>query len=168
MMSISEEFYKSLGLPYQVVAIVSGALNNAASKKYDLEAWFPYQSEYKELVSCSNCTDYQARALDIRFGPKQQTESRKKYVHALNSTLCATERALCCILENYQTDSGVVVPEVLRKWLPDEMDFIPYTKELPKDSTSNRSKSKAATPKPKGSGSIGDASNMMQKLAVEK
>ena len=58
MISVAEEFYKSLKLPYQIVAIVSGALNNAASKKYDLEAYFPFQKEYKELVSCSNCTDY--------------------------------------------------------------------------------------------------------------
>lgn len=103
MIAISEEFYKSLGVPYRVVAIVSGALNNAAAKKYDLEAWFPFQGEYKELVSCSNCTDYQSRALEIRYGAKLQTEIRKKYVHALNSTLCATERALCCLLENFQT-----------------------------------------------------------------
>ena len=66
MINTSEEFYKSLGLPHRVVAIVSGALNNAASKKYDLEAWFPFQGEYKELVSCSNCTDYQTRELEIR------------------------------------------------------------------------------------------------------
>lgn len=104
MIAISEEFYQSLGIPYRVVAIVSGALNNAAAKKFDLEAWFPFQGEYKELVSCSNCTDYQSRALEIRFGTKMQTEIRKKYVHALNSTLCATERALCCLLENYQTE----------------------------------------------------------------
>lgn len=104
MITYSEEFYQSLGVPYRVVAIVSGALNNAASKKYDLEAWFPFQGEYKELVSCSNCTDYQSRALEIRFGAKLQTEIRKKYVHALNSTLCATERALCCLLENFQTE----------------------------------------------------------------
>lgn len=58
MCEYSEEFYQSLGLPYQVVAIVSGALNNAAAKKHDLEAWFPYQGEYKELVSVSNCLDY--------------------------------------------------------------------------------------------------------------
>lgn len=103
MIGISEEFYKSLSIPYRVVAIVSGALNNAAAKKYDLEAWFPFQGEYKELVSCSNCTDYQSRALEIRYGPKVKIETRKKYVHALNSTLCATERALCCLLENFQT-----------------------------------------------------------------
>ena len=143
MMAISEQFYQSLGLPYQVVAIVSGALNNAAAKKYDLEAWFPYQSEFKELVSCSNCTDYQARALEIRYGAKQMIETRKKYVHALNSTLCATERALCCVLENYQTADGVRVPEVLRKWMPDEIDFVPFTKELPKHSTSNKAAGKA-------------------------
>lgn len=67
MMNTSEEFYKSLKLPYRVVAIVSGALNNAAAKKYDLEAWFPFQGEYKELVSCSNCTDYQTRELEVRL-----------------------------------------------------------------------------------------------------
>jgi hypothetical protein len=105
MIGISEEFYQSLGVPYRVVAIVSGALNNAAAKKYDLEAWFPFQGEYKELVSCSNCTDYQSRALEIRFGAKMQTDIKKKYVHALNSTLCATERALCCLLENFQTET---------------------------------------------------------------
>lgn len=104
MITVSEEFYKSLGVPYRVAAIVSGALNNAAAKKYDLEAWFPFQGEYKELVSCSNCTDYQSRALEIRFGNKLQTDVKKKYVHALNSTLCATERALCCLLENFQTE----------------------------------------------------------------
>lgn len=104
MINTSEEFYQSLKLPYNIVAIVSGALNNAASKKYDLEAWFPFQQEYKELVSCSNCTDYQSRALEIRYGAKKATDIKKTYVHALNSTLCATERTLCCILENYQKE----------------------------------------------------------------
>ncbi|CCU76687.1 unnamed protein product [Blumeria hordei] len=138
MISISEEFYQSLGVPYRVVSIVSGALNNAAAKKYDLEAWFPFQGEYKELVSCSNCTDYQSRALEIRFGTKLQSEIRKKYVHALNSTLCATERAMCCLLENFQTEEGFNVPEPLRKYLPGAVDFIPFTKDLPKDSTSQK------------------------------
>lgn len=168
MFANSEEFYQNLGLPYQVVAIVSGALNNAAAKKYDLEAWFPFQGEYKELVSCSNCTDYQSRALEIRYGIKKMTDNKKSYVHALNSTLTATERTLCCILENYQsereieqeiekktengtekviekvTQKGVTVPEVLRPYMP--MDFIPFTKELPKDSTSFQ----ANDPKVKG------------------
>ena len=167
MIAISEEFYQSLGLPYQVVAIVSGALNNAAAKKYDLEAWFPYQSEFKELVSCSNCTDYQARALEIRYGTRQLTETRKKYVHALNSTLCATERALCCLLENYQTEDGVRVPEVLRKWMPDEVDFIPYTKELPKDSTSNKLKGKASGPKAKVPPSTSEVVSKVEKMEVK-
>lgn len=140
MIGISEEFYKSLGLPYRLVSIVSGELNNAAAKKYDLEAWFPYQSEYKELVSCSNCTDYQSRNLEIRCGVKKMNEREKKYVHCLNSTLCATERAICCILENYQTDDGLKIPEPLRKYIPGEPEFIPYVKELPKDSTSNKKK----------------------------
>jgi len=104
MVKNSEEFMQSLGLPYQLVAIVSGALNDAASKKIDLEAWFPFQKEYKELVSCSNCTDYQSRALEIRCGIKKQLDKTKKYVHCLNGTLCATTRTLCCILENYQTE----------------------------------------------------------------
>ncbi|KAG8532014.1 uncharacterized protein KY384_003650 [Bacidia gigantensis] len=167
MMAISEEFYQSLGLPYQIVAIVSGALNNAASMKYDLEAWFPFQSEFKELVSCSNCTDYQARALDIRYGPKQITEARKKYVHALNATLCATERALCCILENYQTEDGLRVPEVLRKWMPDEIDFIPFTKELPKDSTSLKAKGKALGAKPNVPVSVEGTVDKLKKMQVD-
>jgi seryl-tRNA synthetase len=111
MVKNSEEFMQSLGLPYQLVAIVSGALNDAASKKIDLEAWFPFQKEYKELVSCSNCTDYQSRALEIRCGIKKQLDKTKKYVHCLNGTLCATTRTLCCILENYQTEDVFFPPD---------------------------------------------------------
>ncbi|EEB87254.1 hypothetical protein MPER_15476, partial [Moniliophthora perniciosa FA553] len=103
MVANSEEFYQSLGLRYQVVGIVSGALNLAAAMKYDLEAWFPFQRAYKELVSCSNCTDYQARRLEVRCGLKTKDQTRKVYCHMLNGTLCATERALCCLVENYQT-----------------------------------------------------------------
>lgn len=138
MINYSEEFYQSLGLPYRVVGIVSGELNNAAAKKFDLEAWFPFQKEYKELVSCSNCTDYQSRNLEIRCGIKQQNQTEKKYVHCLNSTLSATQRAMCCILENYQKEDGLVVPEVLRKYIPGSPEFLPFSKELPKNSTSNK------------------------------
>ena len=67
MITNSQEFYEALGLPYRVVNIVSGELNNAAAKKYDLEAWFPGGKAYRELVSCSNCTDYQSRNLEVRF-----------------------------------------------------------------------------------------------------
>ncbi|KAG8990170.1 Cytosolic seryl-tRNA synthetase, partial [Tulasnella sp. 427] len=91
MVTNSEEFYQSLGLAYRLAAIVSGALNLAAAQKYDLEAWFPFQGAYKELVSSSNCTDYQARRLEVRCGLKKQGETRKVYVHMLNGTMTATE-----------------------------------------------------------------------------
>lgn len=102
MIQCAEDFYQSLGFPYQVISIVSGALNNAAIKKLDLEAWFPGYNTYRELVSCSNCTDYQSRSMEIRSGTKKLGDREKKYVHLLNSTLCATGRAICCLLENYQ------------------------------------------------------------------
>lgn len=134
MMKNSEEFYQSLGLPYRVVDIVSGALNNAASRKNDLEAWFPSQGKYKELVSCSNCTDYQSRALEIRYRPSKDSadekdstsdENKKNYVHALNATLCATERTLCCILENYQTETVSLSPETgFIIWLQINLSYI--------------------------------------------
>ncbi|KAK5663073.1 hypothetical protein OQA88_6489 [Cercophora sp. LCS_1] len=147
MIGNSEEFYKSLGIPYRVVAIVSGALNNAASKKLDLEAWFPHQGEFKELVSCSNCTDYQSRDLEIRYGVKKQTDAKKVYVHALNSTLTATTRTICAILENFQTEDGIKVPEPLRKYLPGAPDFIPFAqppkKEAPKEKEGAKNKGAA-------------------------
>lgn len=129
MLANAEEFYQALGLPYRVVNIVSGELNNAAAKKYDLEAWFPASKTHRELVSCSNCTDYQARRLDIRLRtPKNQgAENVKMHVHLLNSTLTATERTLCCLLENYQTPEGVRVPPALQPFLPG-IDFIPFRK----------------------------------------
>ena len=112
-------------IPYRIVGIVSGALNNAAAKKFDLEAWFPGYGTYRELVSCSNCTDYQSRRMEIRFGNKKMDDKEKKYVHCLNSTLVATERAMCCLVENYQTPEGVKVPEVLQPFMGG-IDFIPY------------------------------------------
>ncbi|KAL3901161.1 MAG: hypothetical protein SGCHY_000822 [Lobulomycetales sp.] len=127
MIQNSRDFYQSLKLPYRVVSIVSGALNNAAAKKYDLEAWFPYQAEYKELVSASNCTDYQTRSLEIRYGAKKMKDPIKHYVHALNSTLAATSRTICCILENYQTEEGVTIPEVLVPYMNGKT-FIPFPK----------------------------------------
>lgn len=123
MISTSESFYQGLGLPYRVVNIVSGELNDAAAMKYDLEAWFPGYDDFRELVSCSNCTDYQARALDVRYALKNTDE--KIFVHMLNGTMCATERTMCCVVENYQTEEGVVVPECLRPFMGG-IDFIPY------------------------------------------
>ncbi|XP_050274185.1 serine--tRNA ligase isoform X1 [Quercus robur] len=125
MIKNSEDFYKMLNLPYQVVSIVSGALNDAASKKYDLEAWFPASQAYRELVSCSNCTDYQARRMETRYGQKKSNEQTKKYVHLLNSTLTATERTMCCILENYQRENGVEIPEALREFMGGKT-FLPF------------------------------------------
>lgn len=137
MIATSEEFYQSLELPYRVVTIVSGALNDAAAKKYDLEAWFPGYNTYRELVSCSNCTDYQSRGLNIKMTSQKKAKDAKDkdnkgndFVHMLNGTLCATERTLCCILENYQTPEGVRVPKVLVPYVG--TDFIKYTQPMPK------------------------------------
>eukprot|EP01060_Flectonema_neradi_P040268 TRINITY_DN910_c1_g2_i1.p2 TRINITY_DN910_c1_g2~~TRINITY_DN910_c1_g2_i1.p2 ORF type:complete len:511 (+),score=128.26 TRINITY_DN910_c1_g2_i1:1926-3458(+) len=115
----SEEFYQSLGLPYRVVQIVAGALNLAAAKKYDLEAYFPASETFRELVSVSNCTDYQSRAIETRFGQslKTSTSKHKEYVHMLNGTLCAITRTMCCIVENYQTEEGIKVPKVLQPYM---------------------------------------------------
>ena len=134
-MHTTSQFYKSLGIPYRVVNIVSGALNDAAAKKYDLEAWFPGSKAHRELVSCSNCTDYQSRRLEVRYGQagkgKDGDSSKKVYVHMLNSPLCATERALCCLLENYQTKGGVKVPPVLVPYMGG-VTFIPFVNPPPK------------------------------------
>merc|ERR1711971_1514228 len=139
MIAAAKEFYESLGFPYRVVCIVSGALNDAAVKKYDLEAWFPGQGAYRELVSCSNCTDFQARGVGARCGQKKTATNDKKskeemlketasYVHFLNSTLCATGRGICCLLENYQEENGVRVPEVLVPYMGG-IDFMPFERE---------------------------------------
>ncbi|GIQ86810.1 serine-tRNA ligase, type1 [Kipferlia bialata] len=119
MITNSEEFYQSLNIPYRVINIVSGELNNAAAKKLDLEAWFPGGAQFRELVSCSNCLDYQSRRLGIR------SDKGKAFVHMLNSTLSATERTICAIVENNQTKDGVVVPEALRPFMGG-VDFLPF------------------------------------------
>lgn len=123
MVSTAESFYQGLKLPYQVINIASGALNDAAAVKYDLEAWFPGYNAFRELVSCSNCTDYQARALETRFAKRGIDD--KLYVHMLNGTMCATERTMCCIVENYQTPEGLNIPEVLQPYM-NGIKFIPY------------------------------------------
>ena len=112
LMEVTEDIYKKLGLPYQIVAIVSSALNDNAAIKYDLEAWFPGSKTYRELVSCTNCGDYQARKTKTRIGRAGSGDAQ--ILHTLNSTAIATERTMCCILENYQqADGSVKVPEVL-------------------------------------------------------
>jgi len=134
MLANAEHFNKILGLPYRIVNIVSGELNNAAAKKCDLEAWFPGQGTYRELVSCSNCTDYQSRRLKIRYGMTKKMNEATEYVHMLNATMCATTRTICCILENFQEETGVRVPEALKRFMPQEFaEFIPFVKEAPID-----------------------------------
>ena len=117
LLANSEEIFKELELPYRIVNIASGELNDNAAKKYDLEVWFPSSETYRELVSCSNCLDYQARKLKIRMG-LVGSEQPKEILHTLNSTAIATSRTICCILENYQLEDGsVVVPRVLQKYM---------------------------------------------------
>lgn len=116
MLAISEEFYEKLGIPYRTVLLCSADLGKTSSKTFDIEAWMPSQNAYREIVSCSNCTDFQARRLFTRFRDKINEQTR--FVHTLNSTLVATERTLACIMENYQTSSGTVeVPGVLQQYM---------------------------------------------------
>ena len=117
LISNSEEIFRELKIPYRIANIASGELNDNAAKKYDLEAWFPASEAYRELVSCSNCLDYQARKLKIRIG-KVGSQQTKEVLHTLNSTAIATERTMCCILENYQNeDHSITIPDVLRKYM---------------------------------------------------
>lgn len=131
MLQCAEEFHKVLGIPYRVVNIVSGELNDAAVMKYDLEGWFPGQGQYRELVSCSNCTDFQSRALDVRCRAHRLDEGKStvqlSHVHMLNSTLTATGRGICCILETYQTPDGVIVPDALVPFMGGTK-FIPFVR----------------------------------------
>mmetsp|Transcript_22952 Transcript_22952/g.39356 ORF Transcript_22952/g.39356 Transcript_22952/m.39356 type:complete len:463 (+) Transcript_22952:59-1447(+) len=132
MIATAEAFYTGLGIPYRIVNIVSGALNNAAAKKYDLEAWFPGSAAYRELVSCSNCTDYQSRNLEVRYGATKKLDQKtKEYVHMLNATLCAVQRFLCCLVENHQTPTGINIPPPLQSYMGGQT-FLPFIKEAPK------------------------------------
>jgi seryl-tRNA synthetase (EC 6.1.1.11) len=111
----AEEILKLLGLPYRVVALCTGDLGFASAKTYDIEVWFPSQNKYREISSCSNCTDFQARRMNTRF---KDSQGRKRFVHTLNGSGLAVGRTLAAILENYQQkDGSVVVPEVLRDYL---------------------------------------------------
>jgi len=111
----TEEIYQGLGLPYRVVNVCTGDIGSIAAKKYDIEVWFPRQGKYGEVTSCSNCTDYQARRLNIRCG-KQGGDKRTP--HTLNNTAIATSRTMVAILENFQNEDGTVtIPEVLRPYM---------------------------------------------------
>jgi seryl-tRNA synthetase len=115
----AEELAQKLCLPYRVVNVCTGDIGTVAAKKYDLEAWMPAQNAYREIVSCSNCTDYQARRLGIRYREKEGAPP-KGFLHTLNSTAIATGRTIVAIMENFQQEDGtVVVPKVLRKYMGD-------------------------------------------------
>ena len=112
LLAYEEEIAQALGLPYRVMNIAVGDLGAPAAKKYDIEAWFPTQERYREITSCSNTTDYQARRLNIRF----RRDGNLEFQHTLNGT-GATARALLSIMENFQDEGGTVtVPEVLRRF----------------------------------------------------
>ncbi len=112
----AEEVFRRLEVPYRVVNVCTGDLGTVAAKKYDIEAWFPRQQAYREVVSCSNCTDYQARRLGIRSG--RAGKPGKVVPHTLNSTAVATSRGLAVLLEQYQQpDGSITVPSVLRPYL---------------------------------------------------
>jgi seryl-tRNA synthetase len=112
----AEEFFKLLGIPYRVMLLCTADLGKISAKTYDLEAWMPGQNAYREVISCSNCLDYQARRLSVKYRDKPNEES--KFVYTLNSTLVATERTLVAIMENYQTEKGtIMIPEALQPYM---------------------------------------------------
>lgn len=116
MLAISEEFYQKLEIPYRVMLLSSGDMGKVSSKTYDIEAWMPGQGSYKEIVSCSNCLDYQARRLKIRY--REKTNEDTKFIHTLNSTLIATSRVMVAILENNQTKDGQIrIPKILHEYI---------------------------------------------------
>lgn len=113
----AEIIVKKIGLPYRLVNVCTGDIGTVAAKKYDIEVWMPAQQAYREVVSCSNCTDYQARRLDIRYREKEGAPT-KGFVHTLNSTAVATGRIIVAILENFQQyDGSISVPKVLKKYM---------------------------------------------------
>ena len=114
LLANAEEIFKELELPYRVVNICTGDIGIVAAKKYDMEVWMPREGKYREVVSCSNCTSYQA----VRLGIRYSEAGEKDYVHTLNSTAIATSRALRAIIENYQQKDGtVLIPKVLLKYM---------------------------------------------------
>jgi len=116
MVRDAEEVLRRLGLPYRVVALCTGDLGFATAKTYDLEVWFPSQGVYREISSCSNCEDFQARRGNVRYRPAEG--GRPRFVHGLNGSGVAVGRCWAAILENYQRpDGSVVVPEALRPYL---------------------------------------------------
>ena len=115
LLAFEEELWQAMGIPYHVINIASGDLGAPAAKKYDIEYWSPVDNKYRELTSCSNCTDYQTRNLNIRV---RRNDGNVEILHSLNGTAVSLARSLVAIIENYQTKDGCIeVPEVLRPYM---------------------------------------------------
>jgi len=122
MLEIAEEFYQKLEIPYKVILLSTGDTGNISAKTYDIEAWMAGQNAYREIVSCSNCLEYQARRLKIRF--RDKTNEDTQYLHTLNSTLIATTRIMVSIMENFQTKDGhFKIPEVLQSYMGNQKEI---------------------------------------------
>ncbi len=116
MIQVAEEFYQKLEIPHKVMLLSSEDMGKVSAKTYDIEAWMAGQNAYREIVSCSNCLDYQARRLKIRF--RDKTNEDTQFLHTLNSTLVATSRVLVSIIENFQTKDGHInVPKALQNYI---------------------------------------------------
>ena len=115
LLAIEEEIWQSLQIPYHIINIASGDLGAPASKKYDLEYWSPVDGIYRELTSCSNCTDFQTRNLNIRV---RRNDGTVEMVHSLNGTAVSLARSLVAVIEHNQREDGKLdIPEVLRPYL---------------------------------------------------
>ncbi len=118
ILQMEEKIYQNLGLPYRVVEMCTADLGAMAARKFDIEAWMPSRNDYGEVTSTSNCTDYQARNLNVKLKRKN---GKTEYLHMLNGTAIATSRTPLAILENYQQKDGtIIIPDVLRKWIGKE------------------------------------------------
>jgi seryl-tRNA synthetase len=116
MTSCAEEVLKQLGLAYRVIVLCTGDMGFGARKTYDIEVWLPGQNAYREISSCSNTGDFQARRMNARFRPKEEKATR--FLHTLNGSGLAVGRTLIAVMENYQqADGSIVVPEVLRPYM---------------------------------------------------
>ena len=122
MLKIAEDFYKKLEIPHRVMLLSTGDMGKVSAKTYDIEAWMAGQNAYREIVSCSNCMDFQSRRLKIRF--RDKTNEETKYLHTLNSTLIATSRILVSIMENFQTKDGhIKIPYVLQRYMGNQKEI---------------------------------------------
>jgi len=122
MLTVVEEFYQKLEIPHRVMLLSTGDMGKISAKTYDVEAWMAGQNAYREIVSCSNCLDFQARRLKIRF--RDKTNEDTQYVHTLNSTLVATTRILVSIMENFQTKDGHIrIPQVLQSYMGNQKEI---------------------------------------------